>query len=195
MLKMKQQQLQLTLLESSERRRAAHDALEAARRTFEAYDAVLADMAGVNVEALARPCEVRTRTSNIAGVTVPVFEAVTFPPAAYSLFGTPAWVDRAVADLREVNRRQAEADVLDEQYRLLHKELMRVVQRVNLFEKIKIPEAREAIRRIRIHLGDEMTAAVGRAKIAKGKIAGKDTAAAGAVGRDIPPPDEEPLAP
>jgi vacuolar-type H+-ATPase subunit D/Vma8 len=47
---------------------------------------------------------------------------------------------------------------------------VKVIQRVNLFEKIKIPEAREAVRRIRIHLGDEMTAAVGRAKIAKRKL-------------------------
>jgi len=43
-------------------------------------------------------------------------------------------------------------------------------ERVNLFEKIKIPEALEAIRVIRIHLGDEMTAGVGRAKIAKAKL-------------------------
>jgi hypothetical protein len=41
----------------------------------------------------------------------------------------------------------------------------------NLFEKIMIPRDREAIRRIRIKLGDEMAAAVGRAKIAKGKLA------------------------
>ena len=34
-----------------------------------------------------------------------------------------------------------------------------------------IPNSREAIRIIRIALGDEMTAAVGRAKIAKGKLA------------------------
>ena len=33
-----------------------------------------------------------------------------------------------------------------------------------------IPRDREAIRRIRIKLGDEMAAAVGRAKIAKGKL-------------------------
>ena len=48
---------------------------------------------------------------------------------------------------------------------------MRTTQRVNLFEKVKIPEAKEAIRIIRIKLGDEMTAAVGRAKIAKNKLA------------------------
>ena len=49
--------------------------------------------------------------------------------------------------------------------------MARVIQRVNLFEKIMIPQDRDAIRRIRIKLGDEMAAAVGRAKIAKGKLA------------------------
>jgi V/A-type H+/Na+-transporting ATPase subunit D len=61
--------------------------------------------------------------------------------------------------------------VLREGERLLQGELSRVIQRVNLFEKIMIPKDRDAIRRIRIKLGDEMAAAVGRAKIAKGKLA------------------------
>ena len=43
-------------------------------------------------------------------------------------------------------------------------------QRVNLFEKVKIPEAKEAIRLIKISLGDQMTNAVGRSKIVKNKI-------------------------
>ena len=43
-------------------------------------------------------------------------------------------------------------------------------QRVNLFEKVKIPEAKEAIRLIKIYIGDQMTNAVGRSKIAKNKI-------------------------
>ena len=36
---------------------------------------------------------------------------------------------------------------------------------------LPIPLSREAVRRIRIKLGDEMTAGVGRAKIAKNKLA------------------------
>ena len=40
---------------------------------------------------------------------------------------------------------------------------------VNLFEKVKIPEAKENIRIIRIFMGDQQTAAVARSKIAKGK--------------------------
>jgi len=42
---------------------------------------------------------------------------------------------------------------------------------VNLFEKVKIPEAERDIRTIRIALGDQQAAEVVRAKIAKGKTA------------------------
>ena len=96
-------------------------------------------------------------------MNIPVFEEAVFAKPSYSLFGTPAWVDRALLDLRELNRQKAELAVLQKQYDLLNEELTRIIQRVNLFEKIKIPEARDAIRVIRIKLGDEMTAAVGRA--------------------------------
>ena len=177
MLKLKQQQLQATVRDVTKKRRAARDAADAACRTFDAYRAVLADRAGVDVETVARPQEIRTTTANVAGVAIPVLEDVVFPQPTYSLFSTPAWVDRALLDLREVNRRQAERDVLDQQYDRLHRELVKIIQRVNLFEKVKIPSARENIRRIRIHLGDEMTAAVGRAKIAKGKISESESAA------------------
>jgi len=171
MLKLKQQQLQMALRQISQHRRQAQAALEAAQQVVAPYRAVLRDVAGVNVEQLSRPSEVKTATRNVAGVTIPVLAEVVFPPAAYSLFATPAWVDQALADRREVSRRRVELDVLEEQNRLLRRELTKISQRVNLFEKVKIPEAREIIRRIRIKLGDEMTAAVGRAKMAKAKIA------------------------
>jgi len=176
MLKLKQQQLQLTLREIDAKRIELLGKVEAARRSFAPYSAVLSDVAGVNVRQLARPEEVRTSAANVAGVNIPVFAEALFPAASYSLFATPAWVDRALADLREINRLQAEAEVLQQQYDLLKKELTKIIQRVNLFEKVKIPEAREAIRVIRIHLGDEMTAAVGRAKIAKAKLAATEPA-------------------
>ena len=170
MLKLKQQQLQLTLREVQQQRIQAHNDTEAARAKFEPYQEVLADRAGVHVELLAKPVEIRTSDANVAGVNVPVFEDVRFTTAEYSLFATPVWVDQTLADLRDVNRHLARVEVLDRQYELLNRELTKIVQRVNLFEKVKIPEANEAIRVIRIKLGDEMTAAVGRAKIAKGKI-------------------------
>ena len=171
MLKLKQQQLQLTLLEVEQAQAELAAELERAQAAFRPYQVVLADPAGLNVRGLATPTEVRTTTANVAGVTLPEFQEVVFPPAAYSLFATPPWVDRTLADLRRISELNARADVFRRRFELLHRELVRIIQRVNLFEKVKIPEAAEAIRVIRIHLGDEMTAAVGRAKMAKAKIA------------------------
>lgn len=170
MLKLKQQQLQLTLRDVEKKQHIVAELTLQAKAKFDAYKEILADVAGINVRELSKPQEIRTKTINIAGVRVPVFEGVEFPPASYSLFVTPAWVDDALSDLRDVSARQGEVDVLIEQYKLLHRELVKIIQRVNLFEKIKIPESRDAIRVIRIKLGDEMTAGVGRAKIAKLKI-------------------------
>ncbi len=171
MLKLKQQQLQVTLGEVASRRREAEKAADEASLKVQRYEAVLADLAGVPVRQYASPEQVHSSRVNIAGVEVPVFEDVTFPEASYSLFGTPVWVDQALADLRERSRRQAAVDVLREEEGILQSELARTIQRVNLFEKVMIPESREAIRRIRIRLGDELAAGVGRAKIAKKKLA------------------------
>ena len=52
----------------------------------------------------------------------------------------------------------------------LERELRATAQRVNLFEKVKIPEAKENIRVIGIYLGDQQTSAVVRGKIAKKKL-------------------------
>ena len=59
---------------------------------------------------------------------------------------------------------------LEERIRLLSEELRVTTQRVNLFEKVKIPEAQENIRVIGIYLQDQQTAAVVRGKIAKKKL-------------------------
>jgi V/A-type H+/Na+-transporting ATPase subunit D len=171
MLKLKQQQLQIAQRDIARKRREAEEALRAAAAEFHRFESVMADLAGISVRALAEPIEVKTSSMNVAGVTVPVFHDVVFAPPSYSLFGTPPWVDQVVEGLRELNRRTAQMDVYARQYELLSRELTRITQRVNLFEKVKIPEAQEAIRVIRIKLGDEMTAAVGRAKIAKSKLA------------------------
>ena len=66
-----------------------------------------------------------------------------------------------------------EAEALDEQVRLLEAELRSTSQRVNLFEKVKIPETEENIRKISIYLADQQVNAVVRSKIAKFKIAAR----------------------
>jgi V/A-type H+-transporting ATPase subunit D len=69
--------------------------------------------------------------------------------------------------IEELAALRAERSVLEEQRQLVAEELRTTSQRVNLFEKVKIPECRENIRVIKIFLGDEQTAGVVRGKIAK----------------------------
>lgn len=114
---------------------------------------------------------VATTTDNIAGVEVPEFGSVTFRDIPYSFFATPVWLDAAMEALQTLIALREELKVLQRKETLLREELRTTTQRVNLFEKRLIPELKENIRRIKIFLGDEETAAVGRAKLAKGKIA------------------------
>ena len=76
----------------------------------------------------------------------------------------------AVQMLEEAGYEVREAFVLPDEPELLEKELRTTSQRVNLFAKVKIPEAKENIRVIQVYLGDQQTAAVVRGKISKKKL-------------------------
>lgn len=124
----------------------------------------------VDIEDYLRIQDVQIRKDNIAGVEVPEFDRVIFREIPYSLFATPAWLDKALEYLSRLVAAREELRVLLEKEALLREELRTTTQRVNLFEKKLIPELKENIRRIKIFLGDDETAAVGRAKLAKGKL-------------------------
>jgi V/A-type H+-transporting ATPase subunit D len=72
---------------------------------------------------------------------------------------------------------QCERAVLERQRELVAEELRTTSQRVNLFEKVKIPACKENIRVIKIAIGDEQTSAVTRGKIAKSRGKGEEDAA------------------
>ena len=110
---------------------------------------------------------IRTKEGNVAGVTIPIFDGADFEISDYDLINTPLWLDLAVNNMKKTLQLDLEAQVLAEEIKLLRKELKTTSQRVNLFEKIKIPECKVNIKKIGVYLGDQQTAAVVRGKIAK----------------------------
>ena len=128
------------------------------------------------ISGLVKVREVRTGTANVAGVAIPTFERIDTDVREVDVWATPAWVDNAVETTTLVLSLQCERAIYEEQRRLVEMELQLTSQRVNLFEKVKIPECKEAIRRIKIAIGDEQTAAVTRGKIAKGRVPQEDAA-------------------
>jgi V/A-type H+/Na+-transporting ATPase subunit D len=126
------------------------------------------------LDKLVQPDKIIRGEGNIAGVRIPVFQDLTFKDINYSVEDYPLWVDKAVYLLRDSAKIDAMMATLRIQVELLGKELRTTSQRVNLFEKVKIPETKENIRRIGIYIGDQQTAAVVRGKIAKKKLAGRE---------------------
>ncbi len=121
------------------------------------------------IAGLVKVRSVKTGSANVAGVSIPTFESIDTEVKPVDPWATPAWVDDALSVTTQILSLQCERAVYEEQLRLVSIELQQTSQRVNLFEKVKIPECKEAIRVIKIALGDEQTAAVTRGKIAKGR--------------------------
>lgn len=173
-LQLKKQQLQ------SEVRRVEHelDAAESRERTL------LADLRswvelfsdGVDFSPYLAVTRIVTDESNVAGVNVPVLREVEWRRSPPDLWTTPPWWDDGLECLERLVTVRLQRRVLDEQRRLLSEELRTTNQRVNLFERVKIPECKDAIRKIRIFLGDVQTLDVARGKIAKRKALERETA-------------------
>ncbi|MFO8052384.1 MAG: V-type ATP synthase subunit D [Candidatus Omnitrophota bacterium] len=128
------------------------------------------------IEELLSIETIKTKEGNVAGVDLPEFDKVEFKQDDYSFFTTPLWVDSGIEAVKEMISYKAQLIVLHKQLDALKEELRVTNQRVNLFEKVKIPEAEENIRIIQIYLGERRTAAVVRGKIAKAKIEQKKMA-------------------
>ena len=173
-LQLKKQQLQAVVMQAAAQLEQVERQRQAAVAGLDDWVAVFAENDSFppdkRLEALVRPRSVVCGQENIAGVTVPVFQELTFEDIRYDVADYPLWVDTAAVRLREIAGLDAMAKTLRQRVKLLERELRATAQRVNLFEKVKIPEAKENIRVIGIYLGDQQTSAVVRGKIAKKKL-------------------------
>lgn len=168
-LQLKKQQLQMKIREVQE----ALTAVDARAASLEAdihrWSGLLGER-DVDLESFVVPTEISMDQQNVAGTTIPVLRDVLFSEVEYDFYTMPVWVDRAVEVLRSFMRISCERVVLAEEVRRLGHELRITSQRVNLFEKVKIPECLDNIRVIRIYLGDQQANAVGIGKVAKKKL-------------------------
>ena len=176
MLQLKKQQLQGEIAAIVSQAEAVAARENDVRRSLESWVGLFATGEDL-LSGLVTVKEIKTSTANIAGVEIPVFDGIDTEVRPIDLWATPAWVDDAVAALTDVLALQSERIVLERQRELVAEELRTTSQRVNLFEKVKIPECRENIRVIKIAIGDEQTAAVTRGKIAKSRGTGEEDAA------------------
>ena len=106
---------------------------------------------------------------NVVGVKLPFLDSIDCTVANYSLLATLPWVDILVQRLKDATEQRMRVEIAGERRRILQVAVRRITQRVNLFEKILIPTAKQNIQKIRIFLGDTERASVITSKLAKKK--------------------------
>ena len=165
-LMLKKQQLQAEIRTVDIRTAELRAAKDKTDESFQKWIAIFGEE-GVFTPDILRVTKMLAGEGNVAGVSIPVFEGAEFEIAEYSLVEKPLWLDMAVDNMKKALLLDLELKCLEEQQRRLRRELKTTSQRVNLFEKIKIPEAQANIKKIGVYLGDQQTAAVVRGKISK----------------------------
>ena len=169
-LTLKKQQLQSEIRIIEAKAKAVKREKEELEKGFGSWIAVFSE-SDVFPEGIITVSNIRKGKGNIAGVDIPTYEGADFSRGDYDLYETPLWVDIAANHMEKAISLDLEAEVLDEQVRLLSAELLSTSQRVNLFEKVKIPETQKNIKKISIYMADQQVSAVVRSKISKRKIA------------------------
>ena len=169
-LTLKKQQLQSEIRIIEAKAKAVRREKEELEKGFGSWIAVFSE-SDVFPEGIITVSNIRKGKGNIAGVDIPTYEGADFSRGDYDLYETPLWVDIAANHMEKAISLDLEAEVLDEQVRLLSAELLSTSQRVNLFEKVKIPETQKNIKKISIYMADQQVSAVVRSKISKRKIA------------------------
>jgi V/A-type H+-transporting ATPase subunit D len=172
-LDLKRQQLLAALKE-------ARNELAAVQREIEGLDDELKDILPLlgsstigtrDLTSLVSIRSVRIEEQNVLGTELPIAREVDFDVKDYSTLVTPFWVDLLVGKVEQLAELRVHLQVREERVKRLDYAARKITQRVNLFEKVLIPQARENIRRIVIFLSDQERAAVVRSKIAKNKNA------------------------
>ena len=105
----------------------------------------------------------------IIGVKVPRVGEVAFSIADFDWMQYPAWLPAGMGMLKKATLLDMQLEVLEEQIHLLDTARKKTTQKVNLYEKVQIPEMEQATIKIKRFLEDKENIAVAGQKIMKKK--------------------------
>ncbi|MCH9740993.1 MAG: V-type ATP synthase subunit D [Epsilonproteobacteria bacterium] len=112
---------------------------------------------------------VEKETENVVGVKLPLLKHIEFKLFDYPVLGKPAWSEMFIKRYKQGIEMAISIKVLTQRVEILEVAYKKTTQKVNLFEKVLIPEAITKIKKIQIALDDMDRASVVRSKLAKSK--------------------------
>jgi len=167
-LEMKRQQLMAALKDN----RKALKKLQQQQQELEGFIAEQVPMLANQDIDLQGLCEVKHFTEkkvNVVGVWLLDIDVLEFKLAQISVLAKPHWVDVVQLKLQQGLELALRFDIETFNNQLLEAELKKVTQRVNLFDKVLIPETKANLRKIQLYLDDKDREMVVTSKLAKNK--------------------------
>ena len=119
--------------------------------------------------SLVRIKDVKLSSKKIAGVLTPILENIDFEVSDYNMFEAPAWFPDGIDILEKITKIAIEREVFARKTELLDYARKKTTQKVNLYEKVQIPEYQDAIRKIKRFLEDEENLSKAAQKIVKNR--------------------------
>lgn len=114
---------------------------------------------------------------NIAGVKIPILADVNYQVSDYALFSQPAWIPAGVDILKKIIRLRVEIKITERQFEILNLARKKTTQKVNLYEKVQIPQYQNAIRMVKRFLEDKENLSKAAQKLVKKRHERKEEAA------------------
>ena len=127
----------------------------------------LARLWGEFEEGLVKIKSATYQAKTIAGVKIPVLEEFEFDVAEISQYHKPDWFLDGIRILKDLTHLSLLRDLAAKATQILEHARKKTTQKVNLYEKVQIPEHREAIRKIKRFLEDEENLGKAAQKILK----------------------------
>lgn len=110
-----------------------------------------------------------TTSGKLAGVPFREFQGLRFKPLPRTLLQEPLWIAQGIYQLQGLIEARIRLQMLEQQTAVFEYERKRTTQKLNLFEKVQIPEYEDGIRRIKRYLEDEQNLAMAAMKMLKKK--------------------------
>ncbi|MBQ1999383.1 MAG: hypothetical protein II258_07005 [Spirochaetales bacterium] len=98
--------------------------------------------------------EVILNVVKIAGVKTPELKQINYEVANFSRFSSPIWLNGGIVILKQITEIICQMEIAEKKLGILEYARKKTTQKVNLYEKVQIPEFSEAIRKIKRYLED-----------------------------------------
>lgn len=115
--------------------------------------------------------QILLKVKKIAGIKTPVLEMLDYELADFSSFIRPAWLTSGIEILKDITEKLVAIEIEEKSLDILEYARKKTTQKVNLYEKVQIPEFSAAILKIKRYLEDVENLEKAAQKITKQKQA------------------------